>query len=298
LYRYRIARAANPQLSTAQLAERTGLPPGTLRMWESRYGFPAPARLPGGHRRYSEQDVAAVEDVLRLRQQGLSLTAAIERVQRQEQTGGLRVPSIFAGLRRRHPELAPAVLTKRVVLELTRAIEDEYCAHAAHGVLIASFQREQFYRRSQRRWAELARTAAMAVVLADFETADGGAGSPAEVAIERSHPLAREWILIVDAPGAKACLAAWEQPSPDELPDAQRRFEVVWSVEPEVVRAATELAADLLWRLAPSVAQRMPARSGDAATTADELRFATSLSHRMVSYLGALLDRRPEPVAS
>ena len=36
-------------------------------MWESRHGFPSPARLPGGHRRYSERDVEAVLEVLRLR---------------------------------------------------------------------------------------------------------------------------------------------------------------------------------------------------------------------------------------
>ena len=256
-------------------------------MWESRYGFPTPARLPGGHRRYSEQDVIAVQDVLRLRRQGLSLTAAIERAQRQEQ---LPVPSVFAGLRRRRPEAVPAVLSKRVVLRLTNAIEDEYCAHAAHGVLIASFQRESYYRLAQRRWTELARTASMAVVLADFDSITDGAGAPAEVPIRQSDPLAREWTLIVDAPGVKACLAAWEQPSQDELPEAQRRFEVLWSIEPEVVRSATELAADLLWRLAPSVAERMPPPPSDMTTSADELRFATSLSQRMVSYLADLLD--------
>ena len=283
-----MSSGSNPELSTAQLAERTGLPAGTLRMWESRYGFPAPARLPGGHRRYSDEDVTAVQDVLRLRAQGLSLTAAIERAQRQEQAP---IASMFAGLRRRRPDVAPAILSKRVMLALTHAIEDEYCAHAAHGLLIASFQRERHYRQAQRRWDELARTASMAVVLADFDAVREGGETPAEVPIDRSDPLAREWTLIVDAPGAKACLAAWELPSQDELPDAERRFEVLWSFEPEVVRSAMELAAELLWRLAPSVAQRMPAPAEEAATTADELRFANALSQRMVSYLGNLVDR-------
>jgi DICT domain-containing protein len=135
----------------------------------------------------------------------------------------------------------------------------------------------------------------MAVVLADFDAIHEGGDMPAEVPIDRSDPLAREWTLIVDAPGAKACLAAWELPSQEELPDSQRRFEVLWSVEPEVVRSATELAAELLWRLAPSVAQRIPAPPEDAATTADELRFANALSQRMVNYLGNLVDRGSGP---
>lgn len=288
LYRSLIAMAANPELSTAQLAARTGLPPGTLRMWESRHGFPAPARLPGGHRRYSEQDVAAVQEVLRLRDQGLSLTAAIERAQQREAP----ISSVFAGLRRRRPDVAPALLTKRVVLELTHAIEDEYCARATRGVLIASFQRERFYRRSQRRWTELARTAAVAVVMADFDALREPDGSPIEVPIEPSHPIAREWTVIVDAPGAQACLAAWEQASQLPLLDLERRFEVLWSFEPDVVRAATEVAGELLQRLAPDVARRLPRRDGETTGGAPELDFATALSQRMVGYLGDLLDGR------
>jgi DICT domain-containing protein len=294
LYRYRIAAAANPELSTAQLAARTGVPAGTLRMWESRYGFPAPARLPGGHRRYSEQDLAAVSEVVGLREQGLSLTAAIERTRRQERAP---VASVFAGLRRRRPEVAPAILSKRVVLAITRAIEDEYCAHGAYGKLIASFQRERFYRQAERRWTELARTASAAVVLADFAELAEPPGAPAEIPIDLTDPLAREWTLIVDAPGARACLAAWEQPSQTELPDAQRRFEVLWSFEPEVVRAAGEVATELLWRLAPHVARGLPETNPDAVIHGGELEFATALSQRMVGYLGRLIDDRITPAA-
>jgi DICT domain-containing protein len=294
LYRYRIAPPANPELSTAQLAARTGVPAGTLRMWESRYGFPAPARLPGGHRRYSEQDVGAVSEVVSLREQGLSLPAAIERSRREA-----RAPtaSLFAGLRRRRPEVAPTILSKRVVLELTRAIEDEYCARAAHGTLIASFQRERFYRLAQRRWIELARTASAAVVLADFAELTEPTGAPAEVPIDMTHPLAREWTLIIDAPGARACLAAWEQPAQSELPDAGRRFEVLWSFEPTVVLAACEVAAELLWRLAPQVARRLPGPNPDAVIHESELQFAAALSHRMVGYLGELADGRRSRMA-
>lgn len=292
LYRNPIAAAANPQLSTAQLAQRTGMPAGTLRMWESRYGFPAPARLPGGHRRYSEQDAAAVLDVLRLRDQGLSLSAAIERTRRQQRSPAA---SVFAGLRQRRPDVVPVALSKRAVLGLSRAIEDEYCAQAAHGTLIACFQRERFYRAAQRRWTELARTASMAVVLADFAESSEPAGAPAEVPIDLRHPLAREWAVIIDAPGAHACLAAWEQPSPAALPDLERRFEVLWSFELGVVRAAGELARELLWRLAPEVARELP-EAGDAAVAdGGELRFAAVLSQRMVGYLAELLDHCHRP---
>ena len=41
-------------LTIREMAARTGVPQGTLRMWETRYGFPVPERLPSGHRRYPE----------------------------------------------------------------------------------------------------------------------------------------------------------------------------------------------------------------------------------------------------
>src|SRR6201999_1870158 len=181
------AVTASAELSTAQLAARTGLPAGTLRMWESRHGFPAPPRLTGGHRPYSEHDVEAVLEVLRLRQQGLSLPAAIERVSRQDQPGE---SSVFAGLRRRRPEIIPAFLTKAAVLQISHAIEDEYLARAARGLVFGSFQREQFYRAAERRCRELARTAEVAVAVADYTETRRPAAAPSEVPLELHQPLA------------------------------------------------------------------------------------------------------------
>jgi hypothetical protein len=66
----------------------------------------------------------------------------------------------------------------------------------------------------------------------------------------------------------------------------------MWSFEPEVVRAAGEVASELLWRLAPQVAQRLPETDPDAVVHGGELEFATALSQRMVGYLGRLVDDR------
>src|SRR4030088_3273169 len=48
-------------LNIAALAQRTGVPPDTLRKWEQRYQILQPDRTAGGQRRYSERDVARVE---------------------------------------------------------------------------------------------------------------------------------------------------------------------------------------------------------------------------------------------
>jgi DICT domain-containing protein len=292
LYRFLIADAANPALSAAQLAALTGLPVGTLRMWQSRHGFPAVPHPAGRHRRYSDRDVELVLEVKRLRGQGLALRAAIERVRR---TPVPTAASVFASLRRQHPELAPRTLGKRALLALSNALEDEYCARAAGGLLVAAFQRERFYRQAQRRWIELSRSAELAVAIGDFATVGEPARGPVEVPVQPAQPLAREWVLLVDAAGAQACLAAWEQPARRELPDAYRRFEVVWSFEPAVVRSVSAVVAELLRELAPAVAARIPEAVREPAPAATpELRFATSLANRVVDYLAAERTERSE----
>jgi DICT domain-containing protein len=283
-----MAVTSSPELSTAQLSARTGLPAGTLRMWESRHGFPAPARLPGGHRRYSERDVDAVLEVLRLRTEGLSLPAAIDRARRQEQPGER---SVFAGLRRRRPDLAATIAPKRLLIALSHAIEDEYLAHAGRGLVFGAFQRRRHYLHAETRWRELARTADLAVAVADFDAMSEPSLAAAQVPLEVRHPMAREWTVIVDAPGAQACLSAWERPEND-VPDPLRRFEVIWSFEPEIVRTASEVAAELLSELAPDIAGRVPGALSDISVS-DGVRFGSALAHRMVAYVGGI-GQRPE----
>jgi MerR family transcriptional regulator, light-induced transcriptional regulator len=285
-----VAATTRPELTTAQLSARTGLPAGTLRMWESRHGFPEPVRLPGGHRRYSERDAEAVLEVLRLRDDGLSLPAAIARARRRERPGER---SVFAGLRRRRPDLTATPAPKRQLIALSHAIEDEYLAHAGRGLVFGAFQRREFYLAAQPRWRELARTADLAVVLADFDEISQPDLEAAQVPLEVRHPMTREWAVIVDAPGAQACLAAWERPSGD-VPGPLRPFELIWSFEPEIVRCASEVAAELLGELAPAIAARLPdALAGGPAT--DGIRFGSALAHRIVAYLGG--DGQPPGAA-
>jgi len=271
-------------LSTTQLAELTGVPAATLRMWEARHGFPSPSRLAGGHRRYDDRDAELVRAVLRARQEGLSLAAAIDRVRADDVTAPA---SIFAGLARRRPDLQPMTFNKPALLALSRAIEDEHLAAARAGVMIGSFQTARFYRQSERRWRELARNAGVAVVLADFKRLRRPAHGPVQVPVRRDHPLAREWAIVMHAPDASACLAAWEIPAPLAPADAERRFEVLWSPEPEVVVDALAVAAELIAPLAPDVAGALDAsRLRAVLPSSAELRAAVRQAHRMLAYVG------------
>lgn len=59
-----------PQYPIAAVARDTGVNKDTLRAWERRYGFPAPARDAHGERVYSAQDVHRLQQVKRLMDNG------------------------------------------------------------------------------------------------------------------------------------------------------------------------------------------------------------------------------------
>jgi DICT domain-containing protein/predicted DNA-binding transcriptional regulator AlpA len=287
-------------LTIREVAARTGVGQPTLRMWESRYGFPEPRRLPSGHRRYSEADCELIRQVVRERDAGLSLPAAVERARAGERLADREEDSIFAGLRRRRPDLQPYLLPKRTLLALSHAIEDECCARAELPVVFGSFQRERFYRASERRWRELWRGAELAVVFADFERKRNPRGAPAELPVDRSQPLGREWAIVCDAPRYAACMAARERPEQDELPDMERRFETIWSVEPAIVRSAARIGCELAARRDGKLGDRASAALGDdPPPSAGEPRLVGALTSRMVAYVGgAEVKEVPAPHSS
>ena len=270
-------------LSIGELARRTGVPAATLRSWEDRYGFPRPQRLNGGHRRYAEGDTALIAEILRLRTSGMSLQAAIGQAAAREPEAEL---SVFAGLRRRHPGLMPAELRKDTLLAITRAIEDECYARAEQAALFAGFQRERFYRYSTARWAELARTARVVVVFADFAESSGLDASPLTVRIPADAPLRREWFLVCAAPEYSAFVSAWEFPGQEGIPDASRRFEVLWSVDPPAVRDAALICAQLARTLSPELELTLAnLPSAPPAPASADLQRAIGLFNRMAAYL-------------
>lgn len=274
-------------LTIREIAKRTGVAEPTLRMWESRYGFPEPERLPSGHRRYSEHDVSRVLEVARARGSGLSLPAAIERAATRAADGE---PSVFAALRRRRPDLTPYPLPKRSLVAMSHAIEDECCARAERPFIFGSFQRERFYRASERRWRELARTAQRAIAVAEFHELREPPAAPAEVPVPGDDPILREWVIACDAPGFSACLSAWEMPRQEHLADLDRMFECVWTIEPALVREAAHVLAAAAGRSAPQLARSLASDLASAPLDpAPEPGLVTTLTSRMVAYVA-----RPE----
>ena len=147
-----------------------------------------------------------------------------------------------------------------MMIALTHAVEDEALARAERLVLFGSFQRRRFYRQAEARWRELARTAEVAVVFADFDRLRTPRGRPAEVPVPREHPLNREWAVVCEGEDFALCLSGWESPDSAGMPDESRRFETIWSVEPDVVREAARICSAIAAARRPALVETARAR--------------------------------------
>lgn len=265
-------------LPISVVAARTGVSVPVLRAWERRFGFPEPARLASGHRRYPEAEVERIRQVVTERDRGRSLESAIAQVRASARPGPAEAASIFSGLHRARPDLEVHALSRRAMLALSRAIEDEALARADHPHLVAAFQREPVYRQARDRWDRLAVSAASTIVFADFAESRRSSTGAIEVALPEGDPGRREWAVVCDAPDSAAVLAGWERP--------EGPFEALWTVDPDAVRLATQIARRIARQLAPDVVGDdlggAPAAALDAPAA---LRRATAITNRAVAYL-------------
>lgn len=89
--------STSPVFNTKAVARETGVPPDTFRAWERRYGIPCPQRTPGGHRLYSERDIAIIRWLRDRTAEGMNISHAImllssvtEEPSQQIESGGAR----------------------------------------------------------------------------------------------------------------------------------------------------------------------------------------------------------------
>jgi len=270
-------------VTISDVARRTGVGISTLRAWERRYGFPVAQRLPGGHRRYTEGDVDTIKEIERERRAGATLAAAVGRARERN---GVQRSSLFATLRQALPHTSPSVLSKRTMLAISRAIEDEASARADAPLLIGAFQDTRSWKESAARWTELAAGSRTTAVLADFRRPRHR--TPLfEISLPAGSPMLREWAMVCDSPTFSACVVGVEQLH-RQRSDGPKRFEALWTVEPlavrEVARTGCAIAANVDPEAGAALHQYIdqPARA-----TYDTIRIATSVTNRII----AALDR-------
>lgn len=81
-----------PLYNIGVVERMTGVPVATIRAWERRYGFPTAQRTEGGHRIYSEREVARLRWVKARVDDGMQASKAVHALEVAEEQG--RVPTL------------------------------------------------------------------------------------------------------------------------------------------------------------------------------------------------------------
>jgi len=98
--------------------------------------------------------------------------------------------------------------------------------------------------------------------------------------------MCREWLVVCDAPGFAAALSAWEPPGQDDLPDHDRYFEAVWTLDPHAVRDCARVCAQVAATAgAPEAAPVLFQLAEEPVARGMDPVAATAMFNRVVAYL-------------
>jgi DICT domain-containing protein len=220
--------------------------------------------------------------VKRERRSGSTLDAALTRARGRI---GEQRSSIFATVKNALPHVASSVLSKRTMLAISRAIEDEAATRAEHPLFVGAFQEPRFWRASADRWGNLIGGADAAAVLAAFRHSRQRANI-FEVAVPSGRPVLREWAVVCDSPAFSACLVGIEKLGARPKVDSTRRFEALWTVEPLAVREAARTGFALAVGCYAPVAAAIGSRLQEPVlATYDSIRIATAITNRIIAYM-------------
>lgn len=76
-----------PRYNLNLVLQETGIKADTLRAWERRYQLPSPERSEGGHRLFSDFDIATVKWLLSKQNEGIRISQAVDLWRQIEEEG-------------------------------------------------------------------------------------------------------------------------------------------------------------------------------------------------------------------
>ena len=174
--------------------------------------------------------------------------------------------SLLAELLQALPELRAQIYFKSSMTALSHAMEDLVLAGSDEPLVIASFQRERFYRQEAHRYRRIAERSSQVYVLAAPETDFKNSSECHEtVAFEPSDGLSQEWHLVVLGEQYSTCLicqekigqAASEDGRELRAMDQARRFEGIWTFDRDVSSKAAQLLLDRIVKYRPELAEKI-----------------------------------------
>lgn len=156
--------------------------------------------------------------------------------------------SVVTQLLKAFPTWHTQMYFKSSLTALSHAMEDQVLASTEKPLIIASFQKERFYRQEAHRYQRICKKTDHVYVLAAPETDFKNSSELYEkIAFSPEDHLAQEWHLVVIGKNYATCLICREKShlpktqSSEMAMDNSRRFEGIWTFEREVTQKAGEI---------------------------------------------------------
>lgn len=200
------------------------------------------------------------------------------------------------------PELHTQMYFKSSLTALSHAMEDQILAGGGDSyppLIIASFQRERFYKQEAHRYKRLAQISDQVYILAATETSFNSRSDIYEkIAFTPEDSLAQEWHLVIIAEKYSSCLICRERQNlPQQLDNAidnSRRFEGIWTFDRRVTQTAARIIFKRILDYRPELAEKVKqaeARYLDLSTTPTQVNAEITeidpFVQRLVTYLQA-----------
>jgi DICT domain-containing protein/signal transduction histidine kinase len=156
----------------------------------------------------------------------------------------------------------PQMYFKSSLTALSHAMEDQVMAGDEPCLIIASFQRERFYRQEAHRYQRIAEKSDQVYILAAPEAEFANhSGSFETVAFDAKDGLSQEWHLVVVGEQYATSLICREHPQSAELSarpplvhiDQSRRFEGIWTFDRKITCTAARLCLQRIRRYRPEL---------------------------------------------
>jgi DICT domain-containing protein/signal transduction histidine kinase len=161
------------------------------------------------------------------------------------------------------PGWRPQMYFKSSLTALSHAMEDLVLNDADTPLVIASFQRERFYRQESHRYRRIAKKSDQVYVLAAPETEFSNASGDYEtVAFKPDDALAQEWHLVIIGQHYASCLICRERHAQVadhhvSAMDTNRRFEGIWTFDRSVTMEAGKIILERIAIYRPELTDKI-----------------------------------------
>ena len=212
--------------------------------------------------------------------------------------------SVLAELMQALP-IRPQIYFKSSLTALSHAMEDQVLADSEQPLVIASFQRERFYRQEAHRYRRIAEKSDHVYILAAPETDFTNSSQDYEtIAFEPTDSLAHEWHLVVIGQQFVSCLVCQERSfssseADEEMEmDNSRRFDGIWTFDRQVSNQAAAILLKQIVEYRPELAKKVKqaqkrylrpqgARERERRLSNDPMSNPDPFVQRLVTYLQA-----------